>query len=235
MKGANETLDKLEDARRSGEFEHIGQLEKSLAFNVSGHVLHSLLWKNLTPGGGGEPAGELAAALKQHFGSFDAFKEQLTAAAASVQGSGWGALSWEPLGRRLLVEQVYDHQGNTGNATVPIMVVDMWEHAYYLQYRNQKAAWLEAFWQLVNWTDVAERLDEGSQDRHRSLEGGSHVQRADEIRLRGRLDPESRRRASRRSSRRGGGALARRAVETAAPAAAPPQLGRRPDRGRTGI
>jgi Fe-Mn family superoxide dismutase len=158
VKGANETLDKLEDARRESEFEHIGQLEKSLAFNVAGHVLHSLLWKNMKPGGSGEPAGEVAAALKQDFGGFAAFKEQLTAAAASIQGSGWGALSWEPLGKRLLVEQVYDHQGNTGNATVPILVVDMWEHAYYLDYRNKKAAWLEAFWQLVNWTDVAERL-----------------------------------------------------------------------------
>ena len=121
-------------------------------------MLHSLLWKNLTPGDSGEPAGELAAALKQHFGTFGAFKGQLTAAAAGVQGSGWGALSWEPLGGRLLVEQVFDHQGNTGNATVPIMVIDMWEHAYYLQYRNRKAAWVDAFWQLVNWTDVAERF-----------------------------------------------------------------------------
>jgi Fe-Mn family superoxide dismutase len=158
VKGANDTLDKLEDARHERRFDYIGQLEKSLAFNVAGHVLHSLLWKNLTPDGSGEPDGELAAALERDFGDFAAFKEQLTAAAAAVQGSGWGALSWEPLGRRLVVEQVYDHQGNTGNATVPILVVDMWEHAYYLQYRNKKAAWLEAFWQLVNWNDVALRL-----------------------------------------------------------------------------
>ena len=158
VKGANETLDKLEDARRESEFEHIGQLEKSLAFNVAGHVLHSLLWKNITPGGSGQPTGEIAAALKQDFGGYAPFKEQLTAAAAGVQGSGWGALSWEPLGKRLLVEQVYDHQGNTGNATVPILVVDMWEHAYYLKYHNKKAAWLKAFWKLVNWTDVTERL-----------------------------------------------------------------------------
>jgi len=158
VKGANDTLDKLEDARHGRRFEYIGQLEKSLAFNVAGHVLHSLLWKNLTPNGGGLPSGELAAALDKDFGGFENFKAQLTAAAAAVQGSGWGALSWEPLGRRLVVEQVYDHQGNTGNATVPILVVDMWEHAYYLQYRNNKAAWLEAFWQLVNWTDVADRL-----------------------------------------------------------------------------
>jgi Fe-Mn family superoxide dismutase len=158
VKGANETLDKLTDARRTRRFEYIGQLEKSLAFNLAGHVLHSLLWRNLTPGGRGTPTGDLANALKQDFGSVDAFREQLTAAASSVQGSGWGALSWEPFGKRLVVEQVFDHQGNTGNATVPIMVVDMWEHAYYLQYRNQKAGWLEAFWQLVNWTDVAARL-----------------------------------------------------------------------------
>ena len=159
VKGANDTLDKLEDARSEREFDHIGQLEKSLAFNVAGHVLHSLLWKNLAPGGGSSPTGELATALKQDFGGFGGFKEQLTAAAAAVQGSGWGALSWEPLGKRLLVEQVYDHQGNTGNSTVPILVVDMWEHAYYLKYRNKKAAWLEAFWQLVNWADVGERFE----------------------------------------------------------------------------
>jgi Fe-Mn family superoxide dismutase len=158
VKGANDTLDKLEDARHERRFDYIGQLEKSLAFNVAGHVLHSLLWKNLTPNGNGPPERELEAQLERDFGGFAAFKEQLTAAAAAVQGSGWGALSWEPLGGRLVVEQVYDHQGNTGNATVPILVVDMWEHAYYLQYRNKKAAWLEAFWQLVNWTDVAERL-----------------------------------------------------------------------------
>jgi len=158
VKGANDTLDKLDDARHERRFDYIGQLQKSLAFNVAGHVLHSLLWKNMTPDGSGEPDGELAAALERDFGGFDAFKGQLSAAAAAVQGSGWGALSWEPLGQRLVVEQVYDHQGNTGNSTVPILVVDMWEHAYYLQYRNKKAAWLEAFWKLVNWNDVADRL-----------------------------------------------------------------------------
>lgn len=158
VKGANATLEKLEEARRERQFQHIGQLAKDLAFNVAGHVLHSLLWKNMTPGSNGAPSGELAKTLDRDFGGCAAFKEQLTAAAAAVQGSGWGALSWEPLGGHLLVEQVYDHQGNTGNATVPILVVDMWEHAYYLQFKNKKAAWLDAFWQLVNWSDVAERL-----------------------------------------------------------------------------
>lgn len=158
VKGANDTLEKLADAREHQEYGHIGQLEKSLAFNISGHVLHSLLWKNMSPEGGGTPNGGLGAALTQHFGSFDAFKSQLTSAAETVQGSGWGALSWEPLGKRLVVEQVFDHQGNVGNGALPIMVIDMWEHAYYLQYQNRKKEWLESFWQLVNWTDVAERF-----------------------------------------------------------------------------
>ena len=158
VKGANDTLEKLDEARRERQFAHIGQLEKNLAFNVAGHVLHSLLWKNLAPGSDGAPQGELAQGIQRDFGSFEAFKDQFTAASAAVQGSGWGALSWEPLGRRLLVEQVYDHQGNTGNSTVPILVADMWEHAYYLQYRNKRAEWIQALWKLVNWSDVAERL-----------------------------------------------------------------------------
>jgi Fe-Mn family superoxide dismutase len=157
VEGVNDTLEQLEQARSENSFAHIGQLEKSLAFNLSGHVLHSLLWKNLSPQGGGQPKGELGAALDEHFGSFDAFKAQLSSAAASVQGSGWGALSWDPLGQRLLVEQVHDHQSNIGNATLPVLVIDMWEHAYYLQYQNRKAEWIEAFWEIGNWKDVAAR------------------------------------------------------------------------------
>jgi Fe-Mn family superoxide dismutase len=157
VKGANDTLEQLAQARSEKSFAHIGQLEKSLAFHLSGHVLHSLLWKNLSPQGGGMPSAEFGAALDEHFGSFAAFKAQLSAAAASVQGSGWGALSWEPLGKRLIVEQVHDHQSNIGNATLPVLVIDMWEHAYYLQYQNRKTEWIEAFWELVNWKDVAAR------------------------------------------------------------------------------
>ena len=156
--GANKTLEKLAEVRARDDFAAINQLTKSLAFNVSGHVLHSLLWKNLAPKGGGEPEGELAAAIKEYFGSFDGMKETLTEAAQNIQGSGWGALAWEPLGKQLVVEQVYDHQGNIGNGTVPLLVLDMWEHAYYLQYKNVKADWVKAYWKLVNWQDVAQRL-----------------------------------------------------------------------------
>lgn len=156
--GANTTIEKLAQAREKDDFAAINQLQKSLAFHLSGHVLHSLLWRNMTPKGGGEPDGELAAAITDAFGSFAGMKGQLTEACLNAQGSGWGTLAWEPLAKRLVVEQVYDHQGNIGNGTVPILVIDMWEHAYYLQFRNEKAKWVESFWKVVNWPDVARRL-----------------------------------------------------------------------------
>jgi Fe-Mn family superoxide dismutase len=156
--GANTTLDKLAEAREAGNFPTINQLEKNLAFHVSGHVLHSLFWTNMSPDGGGEPDGELAAAVKEGFGSFDSMRAQLTQAAMGIQGSGWGALSWEPTGGLLVVEQIYDHQGNVGQGSMPLLVLDMWEHAFYLQYKNVKKDWVDAFWNLVNWSDVASRF-----------------------------------------------------------------------------
>jgi len=157
--GANTTFEKLGEARESGDFGTINQLEKNMAFHLSGHVLHSLLWANMSPDRGGEPDGDLAAGVKEWFGSYDGFKAQLTEAAMNVQGSGWGALSWEPLAGRLIVEQVYDHQGNVGQGGPPLLVLDMWEHAYYLQYKNVKKDWVEAYWNLVNWPDVASRFE----------------------------------------------------------------------------
>jgi Fe-Mn family superoxide dismutase len=157
--GANATLEKLAAAREQHNFEAINQLQKNLAFHVSGHVLHSLFWLNMSPEGGGAPPRELAAAVTESFGSLDGLTSQLTQAALSLQGSGWGAMGWEPVGQRLVVEQVYDHQGNVGNGTVPLLVLDMWEHAYYLQYQNMKTAWVAAFWKVVNWPDVARRFD----------------------------------------------------------------------------
>jgi Fe-Mn family superoxide dismutase len=158
VQGANTVLEKLEQARSSGDFDSINQLEKNLAFHLSGHILHSIFWLNMSPDGGGKPEGELADAVTEHLGSFDACQSQLTEAAMNVQGSGWGALSWEPVGQRLIVEQVYDHQGNVGQGGPPLLVLDMWEHAYYLQYENRKAEWVDAFWDIVLWDDVAQRF-----------------------------------------------------------------------------
>jgi Fe-Mn family superoxide dismutase len=157
--GANTTFEKLGEARDSGDFGTINQLEKNMAFHLSGHVLHSLLWKNMSPDGGGEPEGELAAAVKESFGSYDALRAQISEAANNVQGSGWAALSWEPISARLIVEQIYDHQGNVGQGGPPLLALDMWEHAFYLQYKNVKKEWVEAFWNIVNWPDVASRFE----------------------------------------------------------------------------
>lgn len=156
--GANTTLDKLTEARNSGDFATINQLEKNLAFHLSGHILHSLFWTNLSPDGGGKPEGELAAAIDDGFGSFDNLKQQLTQATTTVQGSGWGALAWEPLGGRLIVQQIYDHQDNVGVGSIPLFVIDAWEHAFYLQYQTDKAAYVNAIWEVANWPDVASRF-----------------------------------------------------------------------------
>ncbi|MEV4838712.1 superoxide dismutase [Nonomuraea sp. NPDC049486] len=159
VKGANDTLEKLAEARDKGEFGGLVGLEKTFAFNLSGHVLHTIFWENLSPDGGDRPDGDLGAAIDEHFGSFDAFRKQLTTATATVQGSGWGVLAWEPLGRRLVVEQVYDHHGNVGMNTTPLLVFDAWEHAYYLQYRNVRPDYVEKLWDLINWNDVISRYD----------------------------------------------------------------------------
>jgi len=157
VKGLNDTMDQLAEARDKGDFSSIVGLEKSHAFNLSGHVLHSIFWTNLSAEGGDKPDGDLAAAIDEYFGNFDAFKAQLTSATTTVQGSGWGVLAWEPLGKRLYVEQVYDHQGNVGQSGVNLLVFDAWEHAYYLQYLNVRADFVNALWNIVNWNDVAER------------------------------------------------------------------------------
>lgn len=159
VKGANTTLEKLEEVRASGDFATVSMLERNLAFNVSGHVLHSVLWTNLSPDGGGEPDGPLAAALDATFGGVEPFKQQMTEAAATIQGSGWALASWEPVAGRMVVQQVHDHQGQHGQGTVPLLAIDAWEHAYYLQYENRKPDYLDAIWNVVSWADVGRRFE----------------------------------------------------------------------------
>ena len=158
VNGANLTMEKLAGARDASNFDAIVGLEKTLAFNLSGHVLHTLFWNNLSPDGGDKPDGDLASAIDENFGSFDAFKKQLTSATTLVQGSGWGVLAWEPLGKKLIITQVYDHHGNVGTGSTPILVFDAWEHAYYLQYKNVRPDYVEKLWDVVNWNDVSARL-----------------------------------------------------------------------------
>jgi len=163
VKGANTALEKLDEARQKEDFTRLGALEKALAFNLSGHVLHSLFWQNLTPKGGGRPSGELAAAIDEHFGGFEKLKKQMTEVAGTIMGSGWAALVWEPVGRRLLTTQIYDHQSNLSQGGMPILVLDAWEHAFYLQYQNRKTEFFDAIWNVWNWQDAADRFDSARQ------------------------------------------------------------------------
>ncbi|MDR1852773.1 MAG: superoxide dismutase [Propionibacteriaceae bacterium] len=156
--GANTALAALEAARESGDFGNIAKLEKDLAFNLGGHINHSVFWKNMAPNAGGAPEGEVKAAIDEFFGSFDAFKAQFTANANGIQGSGWSMLVWDTLGQRLNINQLYDQQGNLPVGQLPILQLDMWEHAFYLQYKNVKADYVNAWWNVVNWENVAERL-----------------------------------------------------------------------------
>jgi len=158
VKGLNQTLSDLAEARKEGHFKYLPQLEKNLAFHLSGHRLHSLLWNSLSPKGGGEPPETVASLLNNEFGSVDGFRKQFTQAAMGIQGSGWAALSKEPESGMLIIEQIYDHQDNAGAGTKPLLVLDMWEHAFYLQYRNEKARWVDAFWDVVNWQILTEAI-----------------------------------------------------------------------------
>ncbi|TXK19112.1 superoxide dismutase [Homoserinibacter sp. GY 40078] len=157
--GANTALEQLEEARATGNLANVNKLEKDLAFNLGGHRNHSVFWQNLSPDGGGEPEGELAAALADNFGSFDAFKAHFTATALGVQGSGWAVLAWDDLGQRPLIFQLFDQQGNTPAGVTPLLQLDVWEHAYYLDYKNVRADYVKAFWEIANWADVARRFD----------------------------------------------------------------------------
>jgi len=159
VKGANETLEKLAEARAKGDFTRSAALEKALAFHVSGHILHSLFWQNMKPRSGDRPSGALAGAIDRDFGSFEAFRKEMTAVAGSIMGSGWAALVWEPVAERLILAQIYDHQANVTQGGAPLLVLDAWEHAFYLQYQNRKTEFFEAVWNVWDWEDVAERFE----------------------------------------------------------------------------
>lgn len=162
VNGANAALEQLEEARDKNDFANVSRLEKDLAFNLGGHINHSVFWKNLSPDGGGKPDGELAAALDEHFGSFEKFQAHFTAAATTIQGSGWALLGWDSVARRPLIFQLYDQQSNVPAGITPIIQLDMWEHAYYLDYLNVKADYVKAFWKIANWADASERFAQAS-------------------------------------------------------------------------
>jgi len=158
VRGLNAALSGLADRRGQGDFAGTKDLSRALAFHGSGHFLHSVFWENMNPNGGGSPAGELARALARDFGSGDAFRDHFSAASAQVEGSGWGILAWHPMAERLLVLEAEKHQNLTVWGAIPLLVLDVWEHAYYLQYRNRRTDYIAAWWEVVDWEDVARRF-----------------------------------------------------------------------------
>jgi Fe-Mn family superoxide dismutase len=157
VKGLNRAEKMLEMMRKTGDYSLIKHWEKEVAFHGSGHILHSIFWKNLAPNGGGKPQTFLANAMIREFGSFDQFKAQMVAATQSVEGSGWGILASQNKTGKLVILQAEKHQNLTQWGVIPLLVIDVWEHAYYLKYQNQRGKYIESIFEIVNWRDVLAR------------------------------------------------------------------------------
>lgn len=156
--GANTALEQTAEARDKNALATVPMLAKNLAFNLAGHINHTVFWTNMSPDGGDKPTGELAQAIDDQFGSFDAFRAQFTTTALTIQGSGWAILAWDSVGARLVIVQLYDHQGNLPVGLVPLLLLDMWEHAFYLQYKSVKADYVAAWWNVVDWSNIQVRF-----------------------------------------------------------------------------
>jgi Fe-Mn family superoxide dismutase len=163
VNGANAILQKLDKAHKENTDWDVKATLKELSFNIGGHVLHSLFWTSLTSagkGGGGKPSGKLGEALEKEFGSFERFKKEFSQAATSVEGSGWAALSWCRQTDRPILMQIEKHNTNVYPMFRLLMVLDVFEHAYYLDYKNDRAKFVESFWNIMNWGAVNKRLEE---------------------------------------------------------------------------
>ncbi|APH14171.1 iron/manganese superoxide dismutase, alpha-hairpin domain protein [Clostridium sporogenes] len=157
--GLNKAEQKLQEARESGDFTLIKHWEKEIAFHGSGHILHALFWENMTPNGNLNPEGSAIERIKQDFGDYEKFKKQFTEAAIAVEGSGWTILAWNPMFQKLVILQAEKHQNLTQWGVVPLLILDLWEHAYYLKYQNRRAEFVNAWWNIVNWDIVNTRYD----------------------------------------------------------------------------
>jgi Fe-Mn family superoxide dismutase len=163
--GLNKAEKMMQKARETNDYELLKHWEREAAFHGSGHYLHTIFWNNMIPKGGGQPRGELLERMKADFGSFERFKHHFTEAAKSVEGVGWALLVWSPRARRLEILQTEKHQLMTQWDTIPLLVLDVWEHAYYLQYKNDRAAYINNWWNVVHWRDVEQRFEQASKLR----------------------------------------------------------------------
>ncbi|OPA75552.1 superoxide dismutase [Paenibacillus selenitireducens] len=161
--GLNKAELSLADSRNKGNYDFIKYWENELAFNGSGHYLHTLFWDIMSPNGGGKPEGELLEQLNQDYGSYEQFKAQFTAAAEKVEGSGWTILVWSPRSGRTQILQAEKHQNLTQWDNIPLLPLDVWEHAYYLKYQNNRPKYIENWWYVICWPEVAERYKKARQ------------------------------------------------------------------------
>lgn len=151
---ANAAIEELILARRRDDFAHLAELERALAFHASGHVLHSMLWLNLSPHGGGRPDGELAEAIERDFGGYERFRKQLIHAAVTLYGPGWALLVFDPVTHRLGTTQVRGHHAQVTQGAIPLLALDAWEHAYQSQYRTDVVQYCHEMFELWSWDDV---------------------------------------------------------------------------------
>jgi len=158
VKGFNDALAALAQARASGEYGLIKHWSRELAFHGSGHVLHALYWENMGPKGRQEPEGDLMETMRSSFGDFSKFKAQFLEAATAVEASGWGILVFEPFRGRLMVMQAEKHQDLTVWGVYPLLICDVWEHAYYLRYQNRRKEYVSNFFQVIRWEAVEQRF-----------------------------------------------------------------------------
>jgi Fe-Mn family superoxide dismutase len=157
--GLNNAEAKLADARKSGDFALVKHWSREAAFHGSGHLLHAIFWPNMIAASLARPVpqGALAEAIDRDFGSFDAFKAQFQAAAIAVEGSGWAILAYRPEDKALVILTAEKHQNLTQWGVVPLLVLDVWEHAYYLKYQNRRAEYVKGFFNIINWDDISDR------------------------------------------------------------------------------
>ncbi|WP_246258788.1 superoxide dismutase [Kroppenstedtia pulmonis] len=165
VEGLNKAEIMMAKARKTNNFELIKHWEREAAFNGAGHYLHTIFWNIMSPTGGGKPTGSLALQIKQDFGSFEAFKKHFSAAADKVEGGGWAILVWSPRSHRLEILQAEKHQNLSQWDVVPLLVLDVWEHAYYLKYPNKRKKYIDAWWHVVNWPAVQKRYEKASKLR----------------------------------------------------------------------
>lgn len=157
--GLNKAETALVEVRKSNDDQYLKYWENELAFHGSGHILHSIYWTIMAPlRMGGQPGPHTLYQINCYFGSFHAFKNQFINAANEVEGSGWGILTWQPTWRRLEILQAEKHQNLTQWSGIPILVCDVWEHAYYLNYQNNRQQYIDSWWELINWQEVERRL-----------------------------------------------------------------------------